>query len=121
VSHWALVYPLLSLWLFREALAVSQLRFADLGRALRQPLLGALAMLAVVSLLRLPLLAQGVPSLVTLVVCITVGSVVYLAFLIYVDRDGMAEIRQVLTDFGVPAGKLDRWPFNRADAKQGAA
>ena len=46
-----------------------------------------------------------------LVCCMAVGALTYLAYLIIIDREGIAEIQQVLTDFGVPPDKLRRWPF----------
>ena len=47
---------------------------------------------------------------------VAVGALVYLSHLVLFDRSGLAEVRQVLTDFGVPVRHLDRWPFNRSVA-----
>ena len=37
-------------------------------------------------------------------------------YLVTIDHEGVAEIRQVLVDVGVPAAALERWPFVRGGA-----
>ncbi len=117
---WVAVYPLLSLWLLREGLQVIGVPQADYWRALRQPFLGSLAMVLAVAGTRFALLPLHWPALPVLLICVAVGVVVYAAYVIYVDRDGLTEMRQVLRDFGVPARLLDRWPFVRGAGKQEA-
>ena len=58
------------------------------------------------------------PALASLVAGVSTGVLAYAAYVIYIDRSGLAEIRQVLTDFGVPAHMLKRWPFGRVAASQ---
>lgn len=115
---WAAVYPLLSLWLLREVVLVTGIRYRDYWRVLGQPVLGTLAMMAAVTALRWGLMPLGVPQFAWLVACVATGVFVYAAYVIYIDRDGLAEIRQVLSDFGVPPRLLQRWPFGRAVPRQ---
>jgi O-antigen/teichoic acid export membrane protein len=112
---WMSVYPLLALWLLNEALTVSKLRYRDFWHAVRQPLTGALTMAAGLLLLCLGL-DSGLPGaapLLRLVAGVAFGALVYLAYLVLIDREGVAEVRQVLADIGVPPAALARWPFVR--------
>jgi O-antigen/teichoic acid export membrane protein len=110
---WACVYPLLNVLLAREALRICGLTPGQLWRAVRQPLLGALLMVACVQAGRIALHALNLPDLAVLVGSVAIGALVYVSYLVMVDRGGLAEVRQVLIDFGVPSRHLDRWPFNR--------
>ena len=112
---WMSVYPLLALWLLNEALGVSKLRYRDFWRAVRQPLIGALAMAAALLGLRLAFDGgwPGAPMALRLAAGIGVGALAYLSYLVAIDREGVAEVRQVLADIGVPAAALQRWPFVR--------
>ena len=83
---------------------------------MRQPLFGALLMVVFVQAARTGLNALHLPALAVLVGSVAVGALVYLSYLVLFDRSGLAEVRQVLTDFGVPVRHLDRWPFNRGVA-----
>ena len=112
---WLSVYPLLALWLLNEALGVSKLRYRDFWRAVRQPLGGALTTAAALLLLRLAF-DHGwpeAPAALRLAAGVALGTLVYLAYLVAIDREGVAEVRQVLADIGVPAKALARWPFVR--------
>lgn len=115
---WATVFPLLSIWLLRDALQASGLRAPEFWDAIRQPLRGSmvmlLAILAVRSLLQ-PL--QPLPLLM-LLSCVAVGVLVYAGYVVLIDREGLKEIRQVLADFGVPERLLNHWPFNGVTAPQ---
>jgi O-antigen/teichoic acid export membrane protein len=110
---WATVFPLLSIWLLRQALQASGLRAITFWQAVRQPLLGSLLMVLIVYAARTLLQPMGMPDLIMLLTCIVVGVICYGAYVVFVDRDGLKELRQVLTDFGAPVGILNRWPFTR--------
>lgn len=112
---WASVFPLLSIWLLRDALAASGLRAAEFWCAIRQPLFGSTVMVLTIVSAHLLLQAELGPMLL-LLVCSGVGAVVYAAYVVLIDREGLREIRQVLSDFGVPERVLTRWPFNRVAA-----
>ena len=108
---WALVYPLLSIWLLRETLGVAGVSYFDFWRAIRQPLIGAATMVTVVAMLQLALAPLDLPLVLRLAAYIAVGALTYVTYLIVIDRDGIAEIRQVLMDVGVSPNMLRRWPF----------
>lgn len=110
---WALVYPLLSLWLLREATHVARLRYADVWTSVRGPLLGTLLMAAAIVGLQQVLSPLQLPKVGLLAAQVAGATLVYLWFLVYADRDGLSEVRQALCDFGIPDAKLRRWPFNR--------
>ncbi len=113
---WAVVYPVLSLWLLREVTHVTGVRYRDYGAALRQPVLGATVMTCCVFGVDRALDACGAGALGSLIVCVATGVLVYSTYVVFFDRGGMAEIRQVLGDFGVPQRLLNRWPFVRRAA-----
>lgn len=110
---WALVYPLLALWLLGEVKTVARLGYGDFWRAVRQPLFGTVAMVLAVSVARVLMAPLSWPDAIGLGCHIAIAILAYGIYLIVADRDGLAEIRQVLDDFGVPARGLDRWPFVR--------
>ena len=117
---WACVYPLLNIVIAREALRACGLAPWQLWRAMRQPLFGALLMVAGVQAARTGLHALNLPDPAVLAGSVAIGALIYLSYLLIFDRSGLAEIRQVLIDFGVPARHTDRWPFNRGvDPKPG--
>jgi O-antigen/teichoic acid export membrane protein len=111
---WACVYPLLSVLLVRKALRACGLKAGQLWRVMRQPLFGALLMVACVQASRAGLHVLNASDVVVLGVSISTGVLTYLGYVAFFDLRGLAEARQVLTDFGVPTRYLDRWPFNRA-------
>lgn len=109
---WGLAYPLVSTWLLRESLAVAQLPLSRFMRAVGPAALWAsLAALAI--LVVRPTLAAWGPTVVPLLGGAAVGTGVYLACLIYLDRSGLTEVRQVLLDLGISPHKLAVWPFSR--------
>jgi O-antigen/teichoic acid export membrane protein len=119
---WAAVYPVLAFWLLREAKIVTGLRYADFWHAVRHPVYGTLVMALAVFGARQLLAQTGWPTAVSLACLVGVGAVTYAVYVIFIDREGLAEIGQVLSDFGVPARQLSRWPFNRKlPAAQGGA
>lgn len=44
------------------------------------------------------------------------GGVIYILWIIYVQKEGIILLRTVLKDLGLSESKLDRWPFNRVRA-----
>lgn len=110
---WLLVYPLLSVKLLHEVCKITGMGMAQYYRALLPVLMASLAMAAVVLLVRTCVLPLGVPVVVTLFAEIVAGALSYVLWIVYLDRRGMSEIRQVLVDLGISEQKLDRWPFNR--------
>lgn len=109
---WALVYPLLYGWLLREVLRVVQLPWLHYVRALAPPVLGA-AFMAVAVLAAVALMPAAWAPPLRLLLGSAVGALVFVMNVIYLDRGGLAEIRQVLLDLGISADKLSRWPFAR--------
>ena len=110
---WATVFPLLAVWLLKQATRTSGLTLGDLWRALRAPFTGTVVMALAVLALRAALLALQLPAAPVLAACVTIGAVVFVGYIVYLDRDGLAEIRQVLADVGAPSRVLSRWPFSR--------
>ena len=100
---------------------MSKLRYRDFGRAVRQPLTGALTMATVLLALRLAFDAgwPGAAPLLRLAAGGVLGALAYGAYLVLIDHEGVAEIRQVLADIGVPATALGRWPFARGRSGAG--
>ena len=102
---WALVYPLLSIWLLRETLGVVGVTYLDFWRAIRQPLIGSMVMVAVVAALQYAMAPLALPLVVTLACCMAVGALTYLAYLIIIDRDyltcaDLGDIRVLTTIVG---------------------
>ncbi|MFZ2389140.1 MAG: lipopolysaccharide biosynthesis protein, partial [Polaromonas sp.] len=92
---WATVFPLLSIWLWREALQASGLRATEFWHAVRPPMLGSAAMVLAVLAARSLLQPLQAPPVVMLLSCVTVGIVFYAGYVIALDREGLNEIRQV--------------------------
>ena len=111
---WLLVYPLLSVKLLHDVCQITGMRMLEYYRALLPVLVASIAMAAVVLVVRAWLLAMGVPVFATLAAEVAAGGLTYVLWIVYLDRRGMSEIRQVLVDLGMSEQKLDRWPFNRA-------
>lgn len=110
---WVLVYPLLSVKLLSDVCAVTGMKMREYYRVLAHVLLGALAMAAVVLLVRALALGAGAPVLVALVLEIASGALAYIGWIVYLDRRGLSDIRQILLDLGIARHRLERWPFNR--------
>ncbi len=113
---WAVTYPLLNLWLLRESLSICGMSRREFFAGLRAPAIGAALMVGVVLALHTALGPLALPALPVLILCAFAGAISYLGYLVYVDVSGLAEIHQVLADFGVPARSLMRWPFSRLSA-----
>ena len=110
---WIVVYPMLSTKLLRDVCKLTGLSMRAYYRALLPILCGAIAMCVAVLLARQGMYFIGLPVIAILLLEITVGVLTYLAWIIYVDKDAMLEIRQTLIDLGLPAARFERWPFNR--------
>lgn len=112
---WIVVYPILSIKLLRDVGKLTGLRMLDYYKALWPVLLGASVMGLVVTAVRYLLLTfLKLPTPATLGIEVVCGAFVYVAWVIYLDREGLDEMRQVMVDLGVPAKKLERWPFVRS-------
>jgi O-antigen/teichoic acid export membrane protein len=116
---WAGVYPVVYLWLLREVLRVTALSWRGFAASLARPATGTAFMCAWLITAQ-PLLVQLQQAGMQLVAGIVLGALAYMAFVIYLDRAGLAEIRHVLIDLGVPAQKLAHWPFARLDGLEGS-
>lgn len=114
---WAIAYPIVYAWLLREVLVQCEMPFEQFAKALAKPVAGTLWMCAVVLALQVWLPIEPAP--LALAAGIMAGAIAYLGHVIYLDPAGLAEIRQVLLDLGVPAGRLARWPFARLDTVGG--
>lgn len=110
---WIVIYPLLSVKLLYEVCRVTGMRMREYYRVLAPVLLGALAMAAVVLMVRSLTLYLGAPVLAVLLLEVASGAIAYIAWIVYLDQRGLADIRQILVDLGIAQQRLDRWPFNR--------
>jgi O-antigen/teichoic acid export membrane protein len=111
---WLLVYPVLSIKLLHDVCKVTGMKMSSYYRSLLPVLAATIAMAVVVLAVRTSMLSQGMPVLATLVAEIVSGGIAYVLWIVYLDRRGMSEIRQVLIDLGISEQRLDRWPLNRA-------
>ncbi|MES2018661.1 MAG: lipopolysaccharide biosynthesis protein [Pseudomonadota bacterium] len=110
---WLLVYPVLSIKLLHDVCKITGMRMAHYYRSLLPVLSATIAMAVVVLLVRAWVLALGIPVLACLVAEIAAGALSYVLWIVYLDRRGMSEIKQVLIDLGIGEQRLARWPFNR--------
>jgi O-antigen/teichoic acid export membrane protein len=113
---WVAVYPLLSVKLLRDTAKVTGMKMRDYYGTLLGVLRGAVAMAVAVLLVRFLALSAGAPVATALVLEVASGVLAYLLWIVYLDRRGVGEIRQVMIDLGISAKRLDRWPFNRGVA-----
>jgi hypothetical protein len=113
---WVIVYPLLSVKLLYDTSRVIGMKMRDYYATLLGVLRGAVAMAAAVLLVRFAVLSAGAPVATALVLEVAAGVVAYFLWIVYLDRRGVGEIRQVMLDLGISAQRLDRWPFNRGIA-----
>jgi hypothetical protein len=113
---WILVYPLLSVKLLYDTAKVTGMKMREYYATLLGVLRGALAMALAVLLVRFAALSAGAPVGTALVLEVASGALAYFLWIVYLDRRGVGEIRQVMLDLGISAQRLDRWPFNRGIA-----
>jgi O-antigen/teichoic acid export membrane protein len=76
------------------------------------PLLASVAMSVAVFGTKLALVSY-INVLVLFIIEVVVGILTYLLWLIYVQKSGLSQLKQVLQDIGISENKLSRWPFNR--------
>jgi len=111
---WVLVYPVLSIKLLRDTCAITGMQPGEYYRNLLPVLGGVAAMAGVVLLVREGLLLAQAPVAAMLAAEIAAGAFAYFMYIVYIDRRGITEIRQVLVDIGIAENRLARWPFTRA-------
>ncbi|WP_310565117.1 lipopolysaccharide biosynthesis protein [Hydrogenophaga sp.] len=108
----AVAYPLSAIYLFRTVKRHVHLSLGAYLRAVRMPLEASAWMAAWVLGVAWALRAAGVQQdAVLLTVKVLTGMLAYAVFLIYVRRDGLRDAHEVLCELGVPASRLQRWPF----------
>jgi O-antigen/teichoic acid export membrane protein len=110
---WLVTYPILSVILLNDVCRAIGMTKFQYYRNLIPVLSGTLAMAAVVAVVREVTLLMGLHAAVMLVFEIAAGAASYLLWIVYMDKQGLKEIRQVMLDLGVAEQKLERWPFNR--------
>lgn len=111
---WVVIYPLLSVKLLRDVSRLTGLSMRAYYRCLLPILAGTVVMACAVLLVRQLMYLAGLPVPLILVLEVISGALVYLAWIIFVDRHAVQEIRQILIDLGAPAARFERWPFVRA-------
>lgn len=110
----AVAYPLSAIYLFAAAKRHIHLSLRQYLRAIRLPLEASAWMAAWVLGVAALLRAGGLHSVGMLLgIKIATGVLSYVAFLIYVRREGLRDCHEVLCELGVPAAKLNRWPFTK--------
>lgn len=112
---WSVTYPILACWLFRQACKATQRPISVIWSTLNQVIAGTVLMAGAVFLLLQLLDANAFSSGAKLFAGIGLGAFTYLGYIIYVDTAGLKEIRQVLSDMGMPRRMLDQWPFSRVN------
>lgn len=108
----AIAYPLSAIYLFRIVRQHIHLSFEAYLRAVRLPLEACAWMAIWVLGSAWVLRGVGLQSDALLLgTKILIGFLSYIAFLIYVRREGLRDAHEVLCEVGVPASRLQRWPF----------
>lgn len=110
----AVAYPLSSVYLFVAVRRHIRLSLGDYLRAVALPLQACAWMAAWVLGLAWLLRGAGWQAAALLLgIKVVTGALAYAVFLIYVRRDGLRDCHEVLCELGVPATKLQRWPFTK--------
>lgn len=108
----AIAYPLSAIYLFRTVRQHVHLSLGAYLRAVRLPLEACAWMALWVLGGAWALRGAGLQSDALLLgIKVLIGVLSYTAFLIYVRRAGLRDAHEVLCELGVPASKLQRWPF----------
>lgn len=108
---WVVAYPLLSIKLLKDVCKITGMSMLGYYRNLMPILLGA-TMMGVAVLGMREISVQFVTSIPLLLVMeIFCGMLIYFLWIIYLDRKGLAEIKQTMIDLGVQEQRLNRWPF----------
>lgn len=113
---WVIVYPLLTVKLLRDVCAVTGMSMLAYYRNLWPVLLASLVMGGVVFLVREIMLLFTHAAPLILAAEILSGMLSYTLWMLTMNRQSLDEVRQVLTDIGIPARYLQRWPFARPDS-----
>lgn len=115
----AVAYPLSAIylfWLVKRHLNLSLLAY---WRATRLPLEACAWMASWVLGVAWVLRVSGLQhDALILVIKTAVGVLAYAAYLIYIRRDGLRDCHEVLSELGVSASKLQRWPFTKLADRQ---
>jgi O-antigen/teichoic acid export membrane protein len=112
---WAAVYPVLSIRLLTYVCGVTGLRPMMYYRNLLPVVQAACVMAAAVLLVRWVGLSAGVPVPPMLIVEVATGALTYALWIVYADRSGLTELRQIMLDIGISRNRLNRWPFTRCE------
>jgi hypothetical protein len=112
---WAVVYPILSVRLLSNVCGVIGMHMRAYYNNLAPVLLSAGVMAVCVLLVRWAGLSAGVPVPAMLVLEIVTGAIAYGLWIVYGDRNGLSELRQIMLDVGISRQRLNRWPFTRCE------
>ena len=110
---WLAVYPLLTVKLLNDVCKITGLSMLAYYRNLGPVLLTSLVMGAVVMGVRETALLFTTFSPLLLFIEVLSGVLAYVGWMIFMNRQSVGEIRQVLVDVGVPESRLNCWPFVR--------
>jgi O-antigen/teichoic acid export membrane protein len=110
---WVAIYPLLSIKLLNDVCCLTGMKIRDYYKNLFPALVASIAMGLAVLLLREICLHFDVAPSLTLAVEIAGGMLAYFFWMVYVDKDAIGEIRQIMIDIGLSEHHFNRWPFNR--------
>lgn len=110
----AVAYPLSATYLFSMARRHLHLSLRAYLNAVRLPLDASIWMAAWVLGIGWVTRTVGLNhDALQLCIKVVVGALAYAVFLIYVRREGLRDCHEVLSELGVPAAKLQRWPFTK--------
>lgn len=112
---WGVVYPLLTVRVLWNVHRVIGLRMRDYYLNLLPVLLAVAVMAGAVLAVRWAGLSAGVPVPVMLGVEVATGALAYALWIVYGDRNGLTQLRQIMLDVGISRQRLDRWPFTRCE------
>ena len=110
---WIVVYPLLTIKLLRDVCVLTGMSMLDYYKNLGPVLLATSIMGVVVFFVREMGLHFTQKTILILSMEVLSGMVTYFAWMIFMNRQSISEIRQVLIDVGIPPGRLNFWPFLR--------
>ncbi|WP_448565141.1 lipopolysaccharide biosynthesis protein [Thalassotalea ganghwensis] len=111
----AIISPVLLTLLLFMAKKHFQLLIMNYLKLFTTPVLGCVAMAVVlVSLENLVLPHFELNIALVLLIKVLLGVLTYMVWIVYLKGDGIELLKTVLTELGVSATKLERWPFNRS-------
>ncbi|TCO80450.1 O-antigen/teichoic acid export membrane protein [Plasticicumulans lactativorans] len=112
---WLLAYPLCSVKLLRDTCRLIGLPIFAYYRNLLPVFSGTALMVIAVECVQWGCAQFGMPVGLRLVAQIATGIVIYIGWMIYAYHEGLADLRQIMLDFGIAEEQLARWPFTRLD------